>query len=116
MQPFHHLLRVVALLLVSAALLVGVGCGSSGETVESAEAEEPAPEINPREGMTKEEIATMYQGQPDQKTVNSDGSETWRYHMNAGERWIPWNYGYQPEYHVIHFDTEGRVRSYSLND
>lgn len=120
MVRFKSLFSVVALLALFAVVTFSAGCGSSGETVDSdasADAsEEEYTEYAPQEGMTKDEIAQMYGGQPDQKTVNSDGSETWRYHVNAGAAWIPYNFGYRPQYHVIHFNTEGRVRAYSLNE
>jgi len=119
MPRFYRLRFALSLFVLSFALLLAVGCGSSQSTADTtgdaaAEAEEPAPEIDPKKGMTQEQIATMYQGQPDQVVTNSDGTKTWRYHMNAGERWIPYNFGYEPEYHVIHFDKDGRVESYSL--
>ena len=117
MPLLNRLSFPICLLILSFALLLAVGCGSSqstGDTDGTAQAEEAAPEIDPKKGMTKDEIATMYQGQPDQVVTNSDGTITWRYHMNAGERWIPYNFGYEPEYHVIHFDEEGLVKSYSL--
>lgn len=100
---------------LAAGLVLGAGCASSSTSDTDAEA---APEVvyDPQLGMTKEQIKTMYQGEPDRKARSSDGSEVWTYHTNAGAAFIPFNYGYRPEYHVIHFNGEGVVVKYETSE
>ncbi|MFA9479248.1 hypothetical protein ACERK3_13235 [Phycisphaerales bacterium AB-hyl4] len=104
-----------ALMLVMGLTFSG-GC-QSGESTASANGEaEVSASYDPQEGMTRDEIREMYRGEPDRRSVGSDGSEVWTYHVNAGEAWIPFNFGYRPRYHVIHFDAEGTVERYVRDD
>lgn len=106
----------LAAVLMAMGLGIVGGCSSSGGTEGSADADEPEKVFMIKEGMTMAEVVDMYEGEPDTKTKNSDGTETWRYHTNAGEAFIPFNYGYRPEYHHVTFSADGKVTSYSMDD
>lgn len=108
-------LGFVGVVVMGLGLGVGGGCSSTGGSGSAAD-EQPAKVFDIKEGMTRDEVVAMYEGEPNSKTRNSDGSETWTYHTNAGEAWIPFNYGYRPEYHRINFSPDGIVTSYSLED
>jgi hypothetical protein len=99
---------------LAAAMVLATGCASSS----SSATEEETPEVvyAPQNGMTKEQIKTMYQGDPDSKRISSEGGEVWTYHTNAGEAFIPFNFGYRPEYHVIHFNADGIVTAYEITE
>jgi hypothetical protein len=64
-------------------------------------------EKNPEVGMTKEQILTMY-GKTDNIQNSSEG-ETWVYHLNMGEAFIPFNFGYRPKMRIITFGPDGKV-------
>ncbi len=123
MQPTRDTWSFLFALALGLSLTTLVGCGStsevqddpvaSGDTdveVVEAETEWRDPEV----GMTQEEIIALYGGEPDSKQTGSDGGEIWSYHMNAGQMWIPWNFGYRPEYDVINFSPDGKVTSFTL--
>jgi len=58
----------------------------------------------------------MYQGEPDSVSRYSDGGEMWKYHMNAGEAWIPFNFGYRPEFHTLHFNDQDELVRWQRTD
>jgi hypothetical protein len=92
-----------------AALLVG-GCASDNagsQPKAASQANEKTPEV----GMTKDQVIALY-GKTDNIGMSSDG-EMWTYHLNMGEQFIPWNFGYRPKTRVIQFDKEGKVKSWS---
>lgn len=68
-----------------------------------------------RVGMTKAEVRDTLGGNPRRVTTDSNGHETWFYHTNEGEGWIPFNYGYTPKTATVHFNGNGRVSSYSYD-
>jgi len=119
--------KLMFALLLGLSLTTAVGCGSAEKAdADKADkaAEAPAADasqeveeewvVDPKIGMTKEEIVTMYRGEPDSKQTASDGGEVWSYHMNAGQQWIPWNFGYRPEIDTITFGPDGKVTSFVL--
>jgi hypothetical protein len=95
--------------IAMAALLVG-GCASDNGGSQPKAANQ-ANEKNPEVGMTKEQVIALY-GKTESVGMSSEG-ETWTYHLNMGEQFIPWNFGYRPKTRVIQFDKEGKVKSWS---
>jgi outer membrane protein assembly factor BamE (lipoprotein component of BamABCDE complex) len=63
-------------------------------------------------GMTKGEVHAAI-GDPSGKSMNSDGDEIWNYNDNA-KMWIPFYAisGGKFENLTIHFDTDGKVKSW----
>jgi hypothetical protein len=96
------------LLFVLAATLFVSGCASTGDG-------NPKPDQNssknPEVGMTKQQVLDLY-GKTDNMQISSAG-ETWIYHLNMGEAFIPFNFGYRPRTRVVHFDPAGKVASWS---
>jgi len=46
--------------------------------------------------------------------VSSEG-ETWIFHLNMGEAFIPFNFGYRPKIRIINFDKDGKVAQWSYS-
>jgi hypothetical protein len=105
----------ILITLVAGLGLVGCATSDNGDQPKAASEKkaEKAPEKPPEKGMTKEQILQMY-GKTDNVTVGSDG-ETWTYHLNMGEAFIPFNFGYRPKLRIINFDKEGKVASWSYS-
>src|SRR6266536_2914085 len=61
----------------------------------------------------KDQIVAMY-GKTDNVQMSSEG-ETWIYHLNMGEAFIPFNFGYRPKIRIINFDKEGKVAHWSYS-
>jgi hypothetical protein len=61
--------------------------------------------------MSKEKVIGLY-GQSDAVRADVEG-EIWIYYLNVGKQFVPWNLGYTPELRLIHFDSTGRVKSWS---
>lgn len=112
------------LAMVGLSMTLAVGCTSTEETkdddvasaevTETTEVTEEKVWKDPEVGMTQAEIIELYEGEPDSKNTSSDGGEVWTYHMNAGAAFIPWNFGYRPEYDAITFGPDGKVTSFVL--
>ena len=101
------------LILITLAAGLGLsGCATS-DNGSQPKAEQSKTEKTPEKGMTKEQIIEMY-GKTDNVAVGSDG-ETWTYHLNMGEQFIPFNFGYRPKLRIINFDKEGKVTSWSYS-
>ena len=66
-----------------------------------------------RPAQTKDQIVAMY-GKTDNVQVSSEG-ETWMYHLNMGEAFIPFNFGYRPKIRIINFDKDGKVAHWSYS-
>src|SRR5205809_6366750 len=97
-----------SLLLLTCALLVG-GCASDKATSDSSSAQQK--QKDPEVGMTKEQVIALY-GKTDNVQKSSEG-ETWIYHLNMGEAFIP--FGYRPKMRIINFDKDGRVAHWSYS-
>ena len=102
-------------IILSAVLALSVilaGCATqSGDS--SAQAKQKPAEKNPEVGMTKDQVVQMF-GKTDNRTVTSEG-ETWIYHLNMGEMFIPFNFGYRPKTRIINFGSDGLVKSWAYN-
>ena len=61
--------------------------------------------------MSKQDVIALY-GKTDNIHASSEG-ETWVYHLNMGEAFIPFNFGYRPKMRVINFGPDGRVVHWS---
>jgi len=99
------------ILIVLTSLTLSGGCASdkSGSDTSSAQQKQKDPEV----GMTKDQIVAMY-GKTDNVQVSSEG-ETWIYHLNMGEAFIPFNFGYRPKIRIINFDKDGKVAHWSYS-
>ena len=122
-------MKIKWFLLIAVCGVLAAGCATTGSSssgsTSSKSAEEKAAdekkkqewknqkEGNPEVGMTKEQVSTLY-GKPDHTSVSSEG-ETWSYNVNAGQAWIPFNYGYRPKFRVITFNKDGKVAHWSFN-
>ena len=95
-------------LMVCAALISGCASDKAGDTKTSQPQQQ---EKNPEIGMTKAQVIAMY-GKTDNIQASSEG-ETWIYHLNMGEAFIPFNFGYRPKLRVIVFDPDGKVVHWS---
>lgn len=116
MRMLQESWKLLFLAMFGLSLTAVVGCSSTDEVEgdDVVAAEEDREWKDPEVGMTKAEILELYEGEPDSKQTSSDGGEVWTYHMNAGAAWIPYNFGYRPEYDVITFDPDGKVASFTL--
>ena len=103
-------MNIRILVLLTCVLLVG-GCASdkAGSDTSSAQQKQKDPEV----GMTKEQVIALY-GKTDNVQKSSEG-ETWIYHLNMGEAFIPFNFGYRPKVRIINFDKDGRVAHWSYS-
>ena len=101
-------MNIRILVLLTSALLVG-GCASDKGESSSAQQKQKDPEV----GMTKDQVVAMY-GKTDNVQMSSEG-ETWIYHLNMGEAFIPFNFGYRPKMRIINFDKEGKVAHWSYS-
>jgi hypothetical protein len=89
-------------------------CGCASDKDAGAKTSQTAPqEKNPEIGMTKEQVVAMY-GKTDNIQASSEG-ETWIYHLNMGEAFIPFNFGYRPKLRIIQFDPDGKVAHWSYS-
>ena len=95
-------------LVLTCAFLLG-GCASDKGDSSSAQQKQKDPEV----GMSKDQIVAMY-GKTDNVQVSSEG-ETWIYHLNMGEAFIPFNFGYRPKMRIINFDKDGKVAHWSYS-
>ena len=98
-------MKILLLFLLAAGLVFG-GCATS-ESGSKAQAEKKQPGKNPEVGMTKEQVVAQY-GTTANIQASSEG-EVWSYHLNMGEAFIPFNYGYRPKVLIIYFDQDGKV-------
>ncbi len=39
----------------------------------------------------------------------------WIYHLNMGEAFIPFNFGYRPKIRIVNFDKDGKVARWSYS-
>ena|SRR5216117_478486 len=101
-------MNIRILILLTCALLVG-GCASDKGESSRAQQKQKDPEV----GMTKDQIIAMY-GKTDNVQMSSEG-ETWIYHLNMGEAFIPFNFGYRPKIRIINFDKDGKVARWSYS-
>jgi len=102
------IMRIVLLFLLAAGLASG-GCASSENS--NTQAEQKHPEKNPEVGMTKEQVIAQY-GKTDNISASSEG-EVWSYHLNMGEAFIQFNYGYRPKILIVYFDKDGKVANWN---
>jgi hypothetical protein len=100
------------IILLTCAILAG-GCASDKGGSNSAGTQQKQQQKDPEVGMTKEQVITMY-GKTDNVQVSSEG-ETWIYHLNMGEAFIPFNFGYRPKIRTINFDKDGKVAHWSYS-
>jgi len=91
-------------LLIGSVLISG--CASDSDK-DAKQVQKQQQEQNPEVGMTKAQILAMY-GKTDNIQMGSEG-ETWIYHLNMGEAFIPFNFGYRPKMRIIIFDQDGKV-------
>jgi len=98
--------------LVLALSLILFGCASP-DGGSKAKTEQKQPDKNPEVGMTREQVIALY-GKTDNIQASSDG-ETWIYHLNMGEAFIPFNFGYRPKIRIINFDKDGKVARWSYS-
>jgi hypothetical protein len=97
--------------LVIGSVLIS-GCASDVDK-DAKQVQKQQQEKNPEVGMTKAQILSMY-GKTDNIQMASEG-ETWIYHLNVGEAFIPFNFGYRPKTRIITFDQEGKVSHWSYS-
>jgi outer membrane protein assembly factor BamE (lipoprotein component of BamABCDE complex) len=102
--------RFVLLLTCAVLVLSFAGCASDKAGGEKAAQEK---QKDPEVGMTKEQIVAMY-GKASNVQVSSEG-ETWFYHLNQGQMYIPFNFGYRPKTRLIMFSKEGKVAHWSYS-
>ena len=98
-------MKITSILILAVATAMA-GCATS-ESGSKPKAEQRQPDRNPEVGMTKDQIVAMY-GKTDNIQASSEG-ETWIYHLNMGEAFIPFNFGYRPKMRMIYFDRDGKV-------
>lgn len=98
------------LLLLAAGLLMN-GCATTSDSGTATEAAEVETEKPLTIGMTKEQVIALY-GTTDQIAKSARG-EVWTYHHNAGQQFIPYNFGYRPNITTITFDNEGKLVDYT---
>jgi len=98
-------------MLLTCAVLAA-GCASD-KSQESSASQTQQQQKDPEVGMTKEQVIAMY-GKTDNIQASSEG-ETWIYHLNMGEAFIPFNFGYRPKLRIIQFDKDGKVSHWSYN-
>jgi hypothetical protein len=110
------------ILLIGLGLAGGCASDKSGEsssmaatnaTATAQQKQKDPKERDPEVGMTKEQILGMY-GKTDNVSVSSEG-EVWVYHLNMGEAFIPFNFGYRPKIRTITFDKDGKVAHWSYS-
>jgi hypothetical protein len=98
-------MKYVMIGLMIGSVLIS-GCASDSDK-DAKQVQKQQQEQNPEVGMTKAQILTMY-GKTDNIQMGSEG-ETWIYHLNMGEAFIPFNFGYRPKMRIITFDQDGKV-------
>ena len=97
---------------ILACAVLATGCASDKpQDTNTAQAQQK--QKDPEIGMTKDQIVAMY-GKTDNIQSSSDG-ETWIYHLNMGEAFIPFNFGYRPKIRIIQFDKDGKVSHWSYS-
>lgn len=98
------------LMALTACAVLAAGCASDkSQTSDSQKPQQKDPEV----GMTKEQVLALY-GKTDNVQSSSEG-ETWIYHLNMGEAFIPFNFGYRPKIRIIQFDKDGKVSHWSYS-
>jgi hypothetical protein len=102
-------MRYALIALVCCSALI-CGCASDVEK-DAKETQKQQKERNPEVGMTKQQILAMYGST--KNIQNTSEGETWIYNLNAGEAYIPFNYGYRPKVRVITFGEDGKVTHWS---
>lgn len=103
-------------LAISLPLMAGCKTGQKAEGDQAKAETRDEADLKPAQGMTKAQIIDMYGPNPRTTQINSDGGETWVYHVNPGAAWIPFNYGYRAKFHSITFDGSGVVTSFSITE
>ena len=105
-------MKIIASLLLLLSVLF-VGCASQSGGSPPPEAKQKPQEKNPEVGMTRDQVEQMF-GKTDNKNITSEG-ETWIYHLNMGEMFIPFNFGYRPKTRIVNFGKDGLVKSWSYS-
>ena len=95
-----------------AATVFLCGCASD-KSEQSSAPKSDQKQQDPEVGMTKDQVLALY-GKTDNIQTSSDG-ETWIYHINMGEAFIPFNFGYRPKMRIIQFDKDGKVSHWSYS-
>src|SRR5437773_413571 len=103
---------IVLIALCISAIIVG-GCASDKAGGDASAAKQKQQQKDPDVGMTKDQVIAMY-GKTDNVRMSSEG-ETWIYHLNMGEAFIPFNFGYRPKIRMIYFDKDGKVARWSYS-
>ena len=98
-------------MLLTCVILAG-GCATDNSGAGSSSSQKPQ-QKDPEVGMTKDQVIAMY-GKTDNIQASSDG-ETWIYHLNMGEMFIPFNFGYRPKTRIVTFDKDGKVARWSYS-
>jgi len=104
-------MKYTMIALLGCAVLI---CGCASDKDGGAKTSQPQQEKNPEIGMTKEQVLAMY-GKTDNIQASSEG-ETWIYHLNMGEAFIPFNFGYRPKMRIIDFDKDGKIAHWSYSN
>jgi len=102
-------MKIISLIFLGLALVFS-GCATNDS---SAPPKQNEAEKTPQVGMTKDQVVQMF-GKTDNKNMTSEG-ETWIYHLNMGEMFIPFNFGYRPKTRIVNFGKDGLVSSWSYS-
>ncbi len=104
-------------LVVSAAVIGFCGCASNSGEKKTEKPKDSRPlEQRLTVGMTQNEVRTAC-GNPNGKTVDSAGLESWTYSDRA-KAWIPYYTISGGKFHnlVVSFDKDGKVKSWSSSE
>ena len=63
--------------------------------------------------LSLENLSTHYVSQQGTRVVRAVDEVTLS--LNAGETFIPWNFGYRPKMRIIDFDKDGKVKRWSYS-
>lgn len=91
------------------ALLTGCATTNEKQTTDGANRFDGRPE--PTLGMTKPELEKVW-GKPKNVTV-TPGGELWQYN-NMELAYIPFNFGFKPNFYTFSFNKEGKLVDYSV--
>jgi hypothetical protein len=110
-------MKIKSMLVAFLAGSVLVGCATDGSKPQNEKSgltqAAGDPKVQPAVGWTKDQVIQTF-GKTDNISVGSDG-ESWTYHLNMGEAFIPFNFGYKPKFRIITFGKDGLVSSWSFS-
>ncbi len=104
-------MKTISVIILALSLVV-TGC-ETPEGGSKQKAVNPNNEQKPELGMTKAEALARY-GKTDNIAQSSRG-EVWTYHLNMGEAFIPYNFGYRPKLRILTFDADGKLINWSYS-